>query len=52
MFSVIFYYKYLGKILCILLVYGCELVNDNVRNEQYKVYTLHRYCMQTVLTVC
>jgi len=27
------------------LVYGCELDNDNVRNEQYKVYTLHRYCM-------
>jgi len=31
--------------LCILLVYGCELVNDNVRNEQYKVYTLYRYFM-------
>jgi len=42
MFSVILHYKYTGKIWGILLVYGCELDNDNVRNEQYKVYTLYR----------
>jgi len=30
---------------------GCELFNENnVRNEQYKVYILYRYCMQTILT--